>query len=279
MTKGQNKLPFTGAIRQSGKVARLDMADDVEKVKYEDIGPRDYRKLHALHTKVQNNNHFDLLPKKRPQFSYTAGEKLDLPSLRRDRIVVNREVKNPSSCDIDSGWEMDSPSLGTQPLSLLHNEIYAKSSHVNNQSFSDEFEEWMEDFDVVMADGDPQTQTHKDPLATGPPERSTAYIENPADSQSERVMEDPDWDSSIMQRAEQWKPQGHSVFQETMPLVDAESDSEALGQLGKLKMTSTASAAKGQKPLWTQEFDPNLVEFLGTYCEFEPDSCSEADDP
>lgn len=151
MTKSEKKLPFTGAIHHSGKVARLDMADDVEKVKYEDIGPRDYRKLHALHTKVQNNNRFDLLPKTRPQFPYTAGEKPDLPSLRRDRIVVNREVKNPSNCDIDSGWEMDSPSLGTQPLSL-HNEIDTESSHVNNQPFSDKFGEWIEDFDVAMAD-------------------------------------------------------------------------------------------------------------------------------
>lgn len=51
-------------------------------VPYSDLAPRDYRKLHNLHTKVQADKNVRL-SKHKPQFSYASGDQPDLPFLRK----------------------------------------------------------------------------------------------------------------------------------------------------------------------------------------------------
>jgi ATP-dependent DNA helicase HFM1/MER3 len=80
---------------------------------YSKLAPREYRKLHNVHTNVQKDK-ADIsmrLPKQKPQFSYASGNEPDLPFLRKHNA-------NDVSYSGDSAGEEDFPS----PSALLRGE-------------------------------------------------------------------------------------------------------------------------------------------------------------
>lgn len=88
----------------------IDLADDLSPIPYSKLAPREYRKLHNLHTSVQKDKSDASvrLPKQKPQFSYASGNESDFPFLRK-----------PDADDVfdsgDSAGEEDFPS----PSALL----------------------------------------------------------------------------------------------------------------------------------------------------------------
>ena len=56
----------------------FDLAKELPQSSYADIASHDYRKLHALHTSVQQDKSMSL-PKAKPRFSYASGKTPDLP--------------------------------------------------------------------------------------------------------------------------------------------------------------------------------------------------------
>jgi ATP-dependent DNA helicase HFM1/MER3 len=83
----------------------IDLATELSPVPYSSLGPRDYRKLHRLHTSVQKDKEEKAirLPKQKPTFSYTTDELPDLP--------FPKSKKNDDSVsDFDLDEEFPSPS-------------------------------------------------------------------------------------------------------------------------------------------------------------------------
>jgi ATP-dependent DNA helicase HFM1/MER3 len=84
----------------------IDLAKELSPVPYSSLGPRDYRKLHSLHTSVQKGKEEKSirLPKQKPTFSFTTDEPPDLPFLRKSE-------KNDDSISVfDLDEDFPSPS-------------------------------------------------------------------------------------------------------------------------------------------------------------------------
>ena len=63
-------------------VELVDLAVELSPIPYSDLAPRDYRKLHNLHTSIQKDKAVRL-PKQKPQFSYGSEKEPDLPFLHQ----------------------------------------------------------------------------------------------------------------------------------------------------------------------------------------------------
>lgn len=83
----------------------IDLATELSPVPYSSLGPRDYRKLHSLHTSVQSDKEEKIirLPKQKPTFSYTTDKLPDLPFLKSKK-------NDDSISDFDMDKEFPSPS-------------------------------------------------------------------------------------------------------------------------------------------------------------------------
>jgi ATP-dependent DNA helicase HFM1/MER3 len=57
----------------------IDLAQDFPKTSYSDLAPRDYRKLHNLHSSIQENNKNIRLMTQKPQYQYGSGNPPQLP--------------------------------------------------------------------------------------------------------------------------------------------------------------------------------------------------------
>lgn len=82
----------------------VDLAEGRPEVLYEELAPRDYRKLHSLHTRVQQDKPFRM-PKIDPTFSYSSSEQPDLPFLRS-----HGEDRDPSEAGYGDNEDFPSPS-------------------------------------------------------------------------------------------------------------------------------------------------------------------------
>ena len=60
----------------------IDLAQAISPTPYPKLAPRDYRKLHNLHTSVQSDKSVRL-PKQKPGFSYASGQEPHLPFLHK----------------------------------------------------------------------------------------------------------------------------------------------------------------------------------------------------
>lgn len=76
------------ALSDAGDAELVDLAQDSDPVTYAHLAPRDYRKLHSLHTRIQSDKAVRL-PKKKPQFSYASGRAPDLPFLQKSNDTAN----------------------------------------------------------------------------------------------------------------------------------------------------------------------------------------------
>jgi ATP-dependent DNA helicase HFM1/MER3 len=77
----------------------IDLAQAISPTPYPKLAPRDYRKLHNLHTSVQSDKSVRL-PKQKPGFSYASGQEPLLPFLHRyENFAV--EVDSADSGDDD----------------------------------------------------------------------------------------------------------------------------------------------------------------------------------
>ncbi|KAE9373450.1 P-loop containing nucleoside triphosphate hydrolase protein [Stipitochalara longipes BDJ] len=78
----------------------LDLAQDPEPTSYAKLGPRDYRKLHNLHTSIQSDKTVRL-PKQKPGFSYASGKEPYLTFLHKSEDNADSEYDEfPSPSDM-----------------------------------------------------------------------------------------------------------------------------------------------------------------------------------
>ena len=79
----------------------VDLAEGVSPLQYSKLGPRNYRKLHNLHTRFQKSNTLARLPKQKPQFSYASGNEPDLPFLRQSKAADDDYIVGSEASDED----------------------------------------------------------------------------------------------------------------------------------------------------------------------------------
>lgn len=87
----------------------IDLADELSPMPYSKLAPRQYRKLHNLHTSVQKNKLEPSvrLPKEKPQFLYASGKELDLSFLGKSQAIGEDDVLGAEESDEE---EFPSPS-------------------------------------------------------------------------------------------------------------------------------------------------------------------------
>ncbi len=117
----------------------VDLAQDVEPTPYVSRAPRDYRKLHHLHTSAQSDKDIRL-PKRKAQFSYASGKKPNLPFLDKDTNMadvfdsVNYEEDEefPSPSALGPTVSAQNPSSEPFKFFALEEEKAATSSFPDN---------------------------------------------------------------------------------------------------------------------------------------------------
>ncbi|ESZ95176.1 hypothetical protein SBOR_4440 [Sclerotinia borealis F-4128] len=115
-----------GPSSDQDAVEIIDLSRTLPAVTYPDVAPRDYRKLHNLHTSIQKDSSVRL-PKNPPIFSYASGE---LPNLSFMDTGGSKNGNNDESNLYDSD-EYEFPS----PSALLSSNKRAATSGPSSQSW------------------------------------------------------------------------------------------------------------------------------------------------
>lgn len=103
--KGKMKLKEDDFYDEEDAIV-VDLAQGVEPTSYADLAPREYRKLHKLHTSVQADKSLRL--PKHSEYSYASGNKPDLGFLHKDEELT--DMLDALSADDDDEKEFPSPS-------------------------------------------------------------------------------------------------------------------------------------------------------------------------
>lgn len=91
----QPKLKLNNYDDEDFEEAELvDLSTTLSPVSYADLGPRDYRKLHKLHSSVQTDTP-SLRMTQKPTFSYKSGEEPDVPFLSNKKKKTGATTKAP----------------------------------------------------------------------------------------------------------------------------------------------------------------------------------------
>jgi len=106
----------------------IDLAQAVSPTPYVKLAPRDYRKLHNLHTSVQSDKSVRL-PKQKPRFSYASGQEPHLPFLQK---YENFAVEFDSADSGDDDFPPPSALAGIQS-DRLHSQDPFESSNLQNE--------------------------------------------------------------------------------------------------------------------------------------------------
>lgn len=145
----------------------INLADNLSPVPYSKVAPREYRKLHDLHNRVQPEKASQRLTQN-PKFSYASGISPDLPFLRNGQGSTSK----PSGEVEDEREDIEFPS----PSALLHG---------HNQK---------DLFDVVSDDDDPFAD---DPVT--PSDSIPAAVRNPGTiANSPSSYRDPSLDATAL---------------------------------------------------------------------------------
>ncbi|KAF7922103.1 uncharacterized protein EAE98_008314 [Botrytis deweyae] len=107
LTKRPKIMQYLGPSSDQDSVEVIDLSKNLPPVTYPDVAPRDYRKLHNLHTSIQKDTSVRL-PKGQPKFSYTSGRMPDLSFMDADGS--KDEQKNESEHFDSDEYEFPSPS-------------------------------------------------------------------------------------------------------------------------------------------------------------------------
>jgi ATP-dependent DNA helicase HFM1/MER3 len=115
-------------------VELVDLTQDLEPISYAQLGPRDYRKLHTLHTSVQSDKTVRL-PKKKPEFSYASGKAPEPPFLYKSDEFANifdsagpgdDEFPSPAALEPEWSAQIFNP-IPTNSLNLREDGIESSS--------------------------------------------------------------------------------------------------------------------------------------------------------
>lgn len=107
LTKKPQLTLSTGPSSDKNAVEVIDLSKTSPPVTYPDVAPRDYRKLHKLHTNIQKDSSVRL-SKNPPTFSYASG---DVPNLSLIDTGASRNERKEESDSFDSDeFEFPSPS-------------------------------------------------------------------------------------------------------------------------------------------------------------------------
>ncbi|CAD6443757.1 87d6ab7e-c330-4c59-9a62-b32f5dcff704 [Sclerotinia trifoliorum] len=85
----------------------IDLSETLPPIKYPDVAPKDYQKLHKLHTSIQKDISVRL-PKNLPKFSYASGAMSNLSFMSKGASTF--EKKNESDLFDSDEYEFPSPS-------------------------------------------------------------------------------------------------------------------------------------------------------------------------
>ncbi|PQE33552.1 hypothetical protein CJF32_00003432 [Rutstroemia sp. NJR-2017a WRK4] len=118
--KSQSRSP---TMASSEEVEIIDLSKTLPPVPYSEVAPREYQKLHNLHTSIQGDHAPSLrMPKQTPQFSFGNGK---LPDLSFMEETALREGDKALADPFDSDeYELPSP---TAVVSSIEKKKYAQS--------------------------------------------------------------------------------------------------------------------------------------------------------
>jgi ATP-dependent DNA helicase HFM1/MER3 len=251
----------------------VDLAQEMAPVPYSDLAPRDYRKLHNLHTKVQADK-IVRLPKQKPQFSYASGEQPDLSFLHKSKA-------HDDVFGSDSGPEdFPSPSrimgdCSREPHTMLAN----VGSHVNADPFSSMQDDSLESIEAAMIGLDDSVILRRP--STPKVDSSFANQVFDFDAYNGKTDEQDIYSSPLMRetykRARSPTPEvsaikhrrvrKEDIMKEVLPIKHQTPGAQASFLLQDIP-TTQETHKQSSVPLWVDDMDPDLIESLKGFVDF-----------
>jgi len=252
-------------------VETIDLVERLSPVPYESIAPREYRKLHALHTSVQGGREstIRLLPKKKSQYSYASQARPEISSRQEkseEKYVFS--FNDSSSDDFPTTAELaaiSEPASYSDPVgnSLSTTEQDFQASNFNVDSLASLEAGMMESNDLVKR---PVEHAKVDSSFVNGVFDFDAFDDFDDEAFGERPP-----NSSINNSASDKQVRGLSgTTSDDFAKKPTSDDQQGDVKHHRLPCAEQAlhTASATRVPEWVNEMDPGLIDFLGDSVEY-----------
>lgn len=247
----------------------IEVSEEPPQVPYSSLAPREYRKLHALHSSVQKDKDKSIrMPNQKPQFSYDGNTQPELPFLKRK--PPNSEefgYGDLSDDDFPTAAELADMAGSARKSSNYEKPASSGQSKQTDSIFDDEDESYQE-MEALAAELDEDPMSH---VTTPAPRASFANRLFDFDACDENVDEtgggSAPTSSSKMSTKEAETPDANYVepTRETTLEHDIEEvQHRRISQAEQIQESATGSSF----PSWVNEFDADLIDQFKDYVDF-----------
>jgi ATP-dependent DNA helicase HFM1/MER3 len=241
-------------------VEMVDLAQILEPITYAKVAPRDYRKLHSLHTSVQSDNAVRL-PKQKPAFSYASGQDPNLPFLHKNEAICD-PVRSPDS-DYDefpSLSEMAPVSLDRKPSPDIFESFNLRGENPVPPSFPDNS---LGDLEAGLLEP-AETEMNDEPSPKIDPSFAKGVFDFDAFRNDSRSK-----NSSPTKETLTIEPSPTLIMKESLKRDrSATPEFERAKHRRVTKDEPISQAAQAAVPDWVNEFDSDLINELKGFVDF-----------
>ncbi|KAG4443821.1 hypothetical protein IFR05_000721 [Cadophora sp. M221] len=240
----------------------VDLSKTLSPISYADVAPRDYQKLHKLHTSVQIDKPSLRLTQK-PLFSYASGEEPDIPFLKK------KTIETSESKDCDDELEFPSPtallSLDDDPFELGLDPFKSAISNARvtaaPASVSSYREDSIESFEAAMMELDDSGIAK-----SVPPNVASSFCNDLFDF--DMFEEDGEMVQNLVAGVTFNNPTASPPTQSSA-LKRPHSANPEQTEVKHRRLTEDESMAEASSvPSWVNEFDSDLIDGLKDFVDF-----------
>ncbi|KAF4626366.1 hypothetical protein G7Y89_g11796 [Cudoniella acicularis] len=247
---------------QAEEMEIVDLAQELEPASYADLAPREYRKLHKLHNKIQEDRPVRP-PKQKPKFQYASGKPVQLP------FSSCAELED-DIFDSSNSADDDFPSPSTilrgdnKSPDPFENGVVTFEKDAPPSSFPDDS---IESLEAAMLDFDDSMM-----LKPPTPKLTSSFANNIFDFEA---FEESDQARNVVSELVA------TLSEQDLPLTSSHQPSQKRGRSPSMDMPEVkhrriagAESSLGSNqvttvPAWVRDFDANLIEELRDFVEFE----------
>lgn len=250
----------------------VDLADRLSPVRYENVVPRDYKKLHALHNSVQGgrDSSIRVLPKSKQTYSRASGSQQDTPDREDNKGLFRFD-------EVSSDGEF--PSLSEVTGEVDHETPSDRSNRRRNTPTQPDVDDTFEDesLDAGMMELDNPVPPHVES-----PKMSSSFRKGVFDFDAyatihfdERDLIDDEYEDRTSSSAKESPNTNHTERSpeklEVLPdpsFFDEAFEPDANHRRDLVKAEEARAAGKSDVPAWVNEMDPSLINFFGDSVEY-----------
>lgn len=247
----------------------IDVPEEISPVLYASLAPREYRKLHALHSSVQKDKETSIrIPKRKPQFSYDGSTQPELPFLQQ-KSKVNDDFDYGSLSDDDFPTTTQ---LAGMAGSARKSKSYNKSASSGESKSADSIFDDDDSLPIIEVSAPAPSEvpvTRDETLALRESFVEDVFDMNASDDEEEDLGGRSAPASSSRVSAVEIEAHGTEGGEPTRETT-LEHDIEEVKhrRISQVEQTQEDTPATASFPSWVNEFDADLIDQFKDYVDF-----------